>query len=117
MKAGAVDFLTKPFDDHQLIAAVQAALTLSEEMLTRKAEISKDHAAFVNLTPRERDVCVRIAQGLLNKQVGYELGTSEKTVKAQRARVMQKLGAESLPDVVRFVDRLKIAGAIPTSAE
>jgi FixJ family two-component response regulator len=109
MKSGAIDFLTKPFDDHQLLSAVHAALTFSEETLAKLDQFKRDQAAFLSLTPREREVCLRITEGLLNKQVGFELGTTEKTVKAQRARVMQKLRAESLPDVVRFVERLRIS--------
>jgi FixJ family two-component response regulator len=112
MKAGAIDFLLKPFDDDQLCAAVQAALSLSSEDISRRNRVAKDHLAFTSLTPREQQVCLRIVRGLLNKQVGYELGTAEKTVKIQRARVMQKLGAQSLPDLVRLVERLRAAGAI-----
>ncbi|WP_052200463.1 response regulator transcription factor [Terriglobus sp. TAA 43] len=110
LKGGAVDFLLKPFDDHQLLASVQTALSLSEQAKRKRDSIRRDHMAFASLTLRERQVCLRIVQGLLNKQVGYELGTTEKTVKAQRAHVMQKLGADSLPDVVRLVDRLRSAG-------
>jgi FixJ family two-component response regulator len=113
MKAGAVDFLLKPFDDHQLLSAVRSALSLSGEMLSKRNDIKKDQMAFTRLSPRERQVCLRIVQGLLNKQVGYELGTSEKTVKIQRARIMEKLGAGSLPDIVRLVERLRSAGVIP----
>lgn len=113
MKNGAIDFLTKPFDDHQLLSAIQTALALSKQNLAKRDEFKKDHAAFVSLTPREREVCIRIAKGLLNKQVGFELGTTEKTIKAQRARVMQKLGARSLPDIVRLIERLRVAGVIP----
>jgi FixJ family two-component response regulator len=116
MKAGAVDFLLKPFDDYQLLAVIQFALSLSERDLSKRVELEKDHTAFISLSPRERQVCLRIAQGLLNKQVGYELGTAEKTVKVQRARIMQKLGAGSLPDIVRLVERLRTAGAIPVDS-
>jgi FixJ family two-component response regulator len=114
MKAGAIDFLTKPIDDRQLLLAVEAGLAISVRAVARRMEIERDQMAFVSLSPREQYVCLRIAQGLLNKQVGFELGTSEKTIKAQRSRMMQKLGAGSLPDVVRLVDRLRIAGEIPT---
>ena len=117
MKAGAIDFITKPFDDSELLSAIRKALTLSEQALAKQDESNKDRAAFASLTPREREVCLGIAQGLLNKQIGYELGTTEKTVKAQRARVMQKLGAGSLPDVVRFVERLRVAGALPAPTD
>ncbi len=116
MKAGAVDFLLKPFDDYQLFAAVRSALSLSSQALSRRDELKKDQMAFISLSPREQQVCLRIAQGLLNKQVGLELGTAEKTVKVQRARIMQKLGAGSLPDVVRLVERLRMAGAIPSDS-
>jgi FixJ family two-component response regulator len=116
MKAGAVDFLLKPFDDFQLLAVVKSALSLSHQALSKRDELKKDQMAFVSLSPREQQVCLRIAQGLLNKQVGYELGTAEKTVKVQRARIMQKLGAGSLPDVVRLIERLRTAGAIPADS-
>lgn len=112
MKAGAIDFITKPFNDVELISAVQTALDRSQRAREERLLLSKDQEAFATLTPREREVCLGIAQGLLNKQVGFELGTTEKTVKAQRARVMQKLGAGSLADVVRLVERLRTAGGI-----
>jgi len=117
MKAGAIDFLLKPFDDDQLRASVQAALSLSLQAISRRNRLAKDRVAFISLTPREQQVCLCIVRGLLNKQVGYELGTAEKTVKIQRGRVMQKLGVESLPDLVRLVERLRADGAIaPDSA-
>jgi FixJ family two-component response regulator len=115
MKAGAVDFLTKPFDDKSLISAIEVALVRAQQAQEDRVGLKRDQDSFNTLTPRERDVCVRVARGLLNKQVGFELGTTEKTVKAQRARVMQKLGAESLADVVRLVERLRAAGAIAPS--
>ena len=110
MKAGAIDFLTKPVDEDELVCVVNAALERSAKVRDELEKLKRDKEAFESLTPRERDVCVRIAQGLLNKQVGFELGTSEKTVKAQRAHVMQKLGATSLADVVRLMERLRTAG-------
>jgi FixJ family two-component response regulator len=117
MKAGAVDFLTKPVDEQELISAVRTALERSARIRGESEALKRDKEAFTSLTPRERDVCIRIAQGLLNKQVGFELGTTEKTIKVQRARVMQKLGAASLSDVVRLVERLRTAGglAMPVS--
>jgi FixJ family two-component response regulator len=115
MKAGAVDFLLKPFDDRQLLAAIQTALARSRTAEAERAILNRDREAFGKLTPRERQVCVGIARGLLNKQVGFELGTTEKTVKAQRARVIKKLGANSLADVVRFVERLRMAGVLPSA--
>jgi FixJ family two-component response regulator len=115
MKAGAVDFLTKPVDEEKLVSVVHAALERSARLRSELEALKKDREAFESLTRRERDVCIRIAQGLLNKQVGFELGTSEKTVKAQRAHVMQKLGASSLADVVRLLERLRTSGGIPMS--
>lgn len=115
MKAGAIDFLTKPVDEEKLVSVVRMALERYAKVRDELEALEKDKKAFASLTPRERDVCIRIAQGLLNKQVGFELGTSEKTVKAQRAHVMEKLGASSLADVVRLVERLRSAGGIPAS--
>jgi FixJ family two-component response regulator len=116
MKAGAIDFLIKPFEDYHLIAAIRTALALSERALTRRNDLMKDIAAFVSLSRREQQVCLGIAQGLLNKQIGFELGTAERTIKVQRAHVMQKLKAQSLPDIVRLVERLRTAGAIPPAS-
>ena len=113
MKAGAIDFLLKPFEDYQLIAAIRTALGLSERALAKRSELMKDISAFVSLSRREQQVCLGIAKGLLNKQIGFELGTAERTIKVQRAHVMQKLRAQSLPDIVRLVERLRAAGAIP----
>jgi len=112
MKAGAVDFLTKPINEDKLVSVVSAALERSARLRDERDALKKDVDAFDSLTRREREVCVRIAQGMLNKQVGFELGTSEKTVKAQRAHVMQKLGASSLADVVRLVARLHASGHV-----
>lgn len=116
MKGGAVDFLTKPFAYGQLLAAVQGALARSQNSIAEHDALERDREAFERLTPRERQVCIRIAQGLLNKQVGFELGTTEKTIKVQRARVIEKLGANSLADVVRLVERLRAAGMLPPIA-
>lgn len=116
MKGGAIDFLTKPFAYGQLLAAVQVALARSRTAIAEHDALKKDQEAFEKLTPRERQVCIRIAQGLLNKQVGFELGTTEKTIKVQRARVIEKLGANSLADVVRLVERLRTAGMLPPIA-
>jgi FixJ family two-component response regulator len=116
MKAGAVDFLTKPFDESQLLAAVDAALARSRQACIHRDELGRDLTIFETLTRREREVCVRVAQGMLNKQIGGEFGTAEKTIKVQRSRVMQKLGAQSVTDIVRLVERLRACGHLPLSA-
>lgn len=107
MKAGAVDFLTKPCDDAQLLAAIEGAL--ERDARARAARDERDELAerFAGLTPREQEVCRLVAQGLLNKQAAYELGITERTIKVHRARVMQKLGVGSFADLVRLVERLK----------
>jgi FixJ family two-component response regulator len=107
MKAGAVDFLTKPFDESQLGAAVERALGRHASLRASRASREALQARFLTLTPREREVCEQVADGLLNKQVAERLGTSEKTVKVHRARVMEKLGVRSVTELVRFVDRLR----------
>ena len=113
MKAGAVDFLTKPFDASQLLAAIDAALARSRQACIQLDSLGRDRAIFETLTLREREVCVRVAQGMLNKQIGSEFGTAEKTIKVQRGRVMQKLGAQSVTDIVRLVERLRASGHLP----
>jgi FixJ family two-component response regulator len=115
MKAGAVDFLTKPFDESQLLAAIDAALAKSRRACIHRDALARDRATFETLTLREREVCIRVAQGMLNKQIGSEFGTAEKTIKVQRARVMEKLGAQSITDVVRLVERLRACGHLPPS--
>jgi FixJ family two-component response regulator len=107
MKAGAVDFLIKPFDSTELILAIDSALHRSKQALDRTAALDRDREAFNRLTDRERQVCLRVAQGMLNKQIGNEFGTTEKTIKVHRGRVMQKLGTRSVQDMVRLVERLR----------
>jgi len=113
MKGGAIDFLTKPFDDNQLLAAIDTALARSRQACACRDALDRDRAVFEALTPREKQVCLRVVQGMLNKQIGGELGTTEKTVKVQRGRVMQKLGTQSVADMVRLVERLRAAGQLP----
>jgi FixJ family two-component response regulator len=107
MKAGAFDFLTKPFDESVLRAAIERALDWHAEVRASRASLDALHARFVTLTPREREVCEQVADGWLNKQVADRLGTSEKTVKVHRARVMEKLGVRSVAELVRIVDRMR----------
>jgi FixJ family two-component response regulator len=106
MKAGAVDFLTKPFREQELLDAVQHAIESHRGSRAERAEIGELRRRFRSLTRREREVMKLVVAGLLNKQIAGKLGTSEATVKLQRAQVMQKMTAQSLPDLVRMAQRL-----------
>src|SRR3989440_729259 len=111
MKAGAVEFLTKPFGDDVLLSAIRNAIERSQATLGREAEIRAVRDGYKSLTPRERQVMALVASGLLNKQVGGELNISEITVKAHRGQVMRKMKADSLADLVTMAARLRLARA------
>ena len=108
MKLGAYDFLTKPFEDKELIGAVQEALQKASETRAILDERKDIERRLETLTPREREVLTYVITGMLNKQIAYELGMSEKTVKVHRARVMKKMSADSLASLVRMAQELGI---------
>jgi FixJ family two-component response regulator len=115
MKAGAIEFLTKPFNDGVLLTAVRQALERSRMALVREAEVRELRSRHASLTPREREVMALVVSGLLNKQVGGELGISEITVKAHRGQVMQKMKANSVADLVKMAGRLHDSTAVARS--
>lgn len=111
MKAGAVDFLPKPFKPRELLKCVERALNRSAEQRRRAAEKNGARGLLDSLTPREFEVMQLVITGMLNKQVGGELGMAEKTVKVHRGRVMQKLGVTSVPELVRLAEKAGVSSA------
>jgi len=111
MKGGAIEFLTKPFRHQDLLDAIQRGLRRDQAQLDEAKSMKELQARFDSLTPRERDVMVRVVAGRLNKQVAHDLGVSEITVKIHRGQVMRKMKASSLPALTRMADKLKLSGA------
>jgi FixJ family two-component response regulator len=109
MKAGAVEFLTKPFRDQELLDAIQQAIERDRELLKDRSEAAILNARYQALTPREREVMGLVVCGLLNKQIAGELGTSEITVKIQRGQAMKKMQAQSVPELVRISEKLGLS--------
>ena len=108
MKAGATEFLSKPFDEEDLVRAIDAAIEVDREARVKNAELDEIKKRYAKLTPREREVLPYVVSGLLNKQTAGELGTSEITIRIHRGQIMRKMKAESLADLVRLAAKLGI---------
>ena len=113
MKHGASDFLTKPVNDEELLAAVGVAIEKDRALRQEQAELTEVRARLAMLTPREREVLEYVVAGKLNKEIAGDLGTVEQTVKVHRARVMQKMKVRSVAELVRLMQRCGIGGAVP----
>jgi len=112
MKQGASDFLTKPLDDEELLAAVRVAIEKHSALRWEQAELSEIRGRLVTLTPREREVLDHVVAGKLNKQIADDLGTVEQTIKVHRAHVMEKMRVQSVAELVRLMERYRINGSV-----
>jgi FixJ family two-component response regulator len=113
MQAGAVDFLTKPLNDKDLLAAIVRAAESDAKVRQRRRDLASINARLATLTPREREVLTHVVAGRLNKQIAFELGTVEKTIKVHRSRMMAKIGVRTVAELVRFVQQAEIDGPRP----
>lgn len=113
MKAGAIDFLTKPVSDSELLAAIARAIQADSDSRLASSELEPIKARFASLTPREHEVMTHVIAGRLNKQIAGDLGTVEKTIKVHRGRVMEKMGVRSIADLVRLADKAGISPKKP----
>jgi FixJ family two-component response regulator len=113
IKGGAIEFLTKPFRDQDLLDAIQLGLARDRAWLENEKAIAELRSRFDTLTPREREVMASVVTGRLNKQIAYDIGISEITVKVHRGQVMRKMKAASLPDLARMADKLNFTGEKP----
>jgi len=113
MKAGAIDFLTKPVSDHSLLNAIARAEEQDGKSRQAQAELNAIQARITTLTPREREVLTHVVAGRLNKQIAGDLGTVEKTIKVHRGRMMEKLGVRTVADLVRIAEKVGVSGKQP----
>ena len=111
IKGGAIEFLTKPFRDQELLDAIQLGLARDRAWLEEAKAMAALRSRFETLTPREREVMALVVTGRLNKQIAYDIGISEITVKVHRGQVMRKMNAASLPDLARMADKLNLTAA------
>ena len=116
MKGGAIEFLTKPFRDQDLLDAIQLGLSRHRAWRENEEALADLRERFDSLSPREREIVIQVARGRLSKQIAYDIGIAEATVKVHRSRAMQKMNAHSLPELGRMADKLKLVAEEPQSS-